>query len=65
MSTDMFCLQSDSDEDEEEEEDMDLFVYCVTCGHEVRQRNAFKHMEKCFVKVCVILYLTISAPESN
>lgn len=43
-------LQSDSEE-EEEEDDMELFVYCVTCGHEVRQRIAFKHMEKCFIKV--------------
>jgi len=40
--------------DEEEEEDMELFVYCVTCGHEIRQRNAFKHMERCFVKVCTL-----------
>ncbi|XP_067928352.1 CXXC-type zinc finger protein 1-like [Watersipora subatra] len=46
--------QEDSDEEsnsDEEEEDMDLFVYCVTCGHEVRQSNAFKHMEKCFIKI--------------
>lgn len=45
-----FCSQSNSEE-EDEEEDMELFVYCVTCGHEVRQRGAIKHMEKCFIKV--------------
>ena len=25
-------------------------MYCVTCGHEVKQKNAIKHMEKCFAK---------------
>jgi len=34
------------------EEETELSVYCVTCGHEINQRSALKHMEKCFAKVC-------------
>ncbi|KAK2176784.1 hypothetical protein NP493_640g02009 [Ridgeia piscesae] len=32
------------------EEETELSVYCVTCGHEINQRSALKHMEKCFAK---------------
>ncbi|KAI0215588.1 CXXC-type zinc finger protein 1 [Lamellibrachia satsuma] len=34
----------------EGEEETELSVYCVTCGHEINQRSALKHMEKCFAK---------------
>jgi COMPASS component SPP1 len=33
------------------DEEAELSVYCVTCGHEINQKGALKHMEKCFAKV--------------
>jgi COMPASS component SPP1 len=35
----------------EGDDETDLSIYCVTCGQEVNQRGAIKHMEKCFNKV--------------
>ncbi|KAL8601411.1 hypothetical protein ACOMHN_042415 [Nucella lapillus] len=34
----------------EGEDETELSIYCVTCGQEINQRGAFKHMEKCFTK---------------
>ena len=35
-----------------EEEGVDsIYIYCVTCGHEVQARRAVRHMENCFNKV--------------
>ncbi|XP_064633225.1 CXXC-type zinc finger protein 1-like isoform X2 [Lineus longissimus] len=34
----------------EGDEEAELSVYCVTCGHEISQKGALKHMEKCFAK---------------
>lgn len=31
-------------------DDSDLSMYCITCGHEIHNRTAIKHMEKCFNK---------------
>ena len=38
-------------------------MFCITCGHEISQKTALKHMEKCFQKVrdfsmfhCISLY---------
>ncbi|XP_025108087.1 CXXC-type zinc finger protein 1-like isoform X1 [Pomacea canaliculata] len=32
------------------DDEAELSVYCVTCGQEINQRGAIKHMEKCFTK---------------
>lgn len=34
----------------EEEEEAEMSMYCITCGHEIHNRTAIKHMEKCFNK---------------
>lgn len=34
----------------EGEDEAELSIYCVTCGQEINQRGAMKHMEKCFTK---------------
>ncbi|XP_045116189.1 CXXC-type zinc finger protein 1-like isoform X2 [Portunus trituberculatus] len=35
-----------------EEEGVDsIYIYCVTCGHEVQARRAVRHMENCFNKL--------------
>lgn len=31
-------------------DDSDLSMHCITCGHEIHNRTAIKHMEKCFNK---------------
>merc|ERR1712038_627790 len=38
------------EEQEDEDEESEVSVFCVTCGHEVNQRSAFKHMYRCFAK---------------
>ncbi|KAL5013580.1 hypothetical protein ScPMuIL_007850 [Solemya velum] len=38
------------DQDGTEDDDTELCLYCVTCGNEINQRGALKHMEKCFAK---------------
>jgi len=35
---------------EDKEEDTELSIYCVTCGTEVAQKGALRHMEKCYLK---------------
>ena len=35
----------------EGDDETELSIYCVTCGQEINQRGAIKHMEKCFTKV--------------
>lgn len=39
----------------DQEEDTELSVYCVTCGTELNQKGALRHMEKCYLKVCFYL----------
>ncbi|XP_046372627.1 CXXC-type zinc finger protein 1-like [Haliotis rufescens] len=34
----------------EAEDDTEFTIYCVTCGGEINQRGALKHMERCFAK---------------
>ncbi|KAK6177019.1 hypothetical protein SNE40_015210 [Patella caerulea] len=34
----------------EPEDDTEITLYCVTCGSEINQRGALRHMEKCFSK---------------
>ncbi|XP_076469080.1 CXXC-type zinc finger protein 1-like isoform X1 [Babylonia areolata] len=34
----------------EGDDETELSIYCVTCGSEINQRGAIKHMEKCFTK---------------
>ncbi|KAK7488570.1 hypothetical protein BaRGS_00020187 [Batillaria attramentaria] len=34
----------------EGDDEAELSIYCVTCGQEINQRGAIKHMEKCFTK---------------
>ncbi|KAI8781518.1 CXXC-type zinc finger protein 1 [Biomphalaria glabrata] len=34
----------------DQEEDTELSVYCVTCGTELNQKGALRHMEKCYLK---------------
>ncbi|XP_074645336.1 CXXC-type zinc finger protein 1-like isoform X2 [Tubulanus polymorphus] len=34
----------------DEPDEAELSIYCVTCGHEINQKGALKHMEKCFAK---------------
>ncbi|XP_064606239.1 CXXC-type zinc finger protein 1-like [Liolophura sinensis] len=41
---------SQEQEGTDAEEDLELSIYCVTCGAEINQRGALKHMEKCFAK---------------
>jgi COMPASS component SPP1 len=40
---------------EKEQQDADdegeLSIFCVSCGHEIRQRGALKHMGNCFAKL--------------
>ena len=35
----------------DQEEEAELNVFCVTCGLEVPQKIALRHMEKCYNKV--------------
>jgi len=35
---------------QDEEADTEIIIYCVTCGSEVAQKGALRHMEKCFLK---------------
>lgn len=39
-----------NEQDPTEEDDTELSVYCVTCGVELNQKGALRHMEKCFAK---------------
>lgn len=52
-----------ADDGGEEEGGDGVYIYCVTCGHEVQARRAIRHMENCFNKVtnCLqsIHYLTV------
>ncbi|XP_041349665.1 CXXC-type zinc finger protein 1-like [Gigantopelta aegis] len=32
------------------DDDTEFTIYCVTCGGEINQRGALKHMEKCYAK---------------
>ena len=41
----LFCQNSDTDDEAE------LNIFCVTCGHEISQRGALRHMEKCYTRV--------------
>ncbi|BFZ08427.1 hypothetical protein BsWGS_11466 [Bradybaena similaris] len=44
-------LQVDSEQEgTDQEEDTELSVYCVTCGTELNQKGALRHMEKCYLK---------------
>lgn len=43
-------LTEEESNEAENEAENELSVYCVTCGHEVAQRFALKHMERCFNK---------------
>ncbi|XP_054717963.1 CXXC-type zinc finger protein 1-like [Uloborus diversus] len=43
-------IAADQENLENESEESEVSYYCVTCGHEISQRNALKHMEKCFNK---------------
>lgn len=45
----LFCFNQEKDN----EDDLELSLYCVTCGAELNQKGALRHMEKCFSKVCV------------
>lgn len=38
------------DQEITEEDDTELSLYCVTCGVELNQKGALRHMEKCFSK---------------
>ena len=40
-----------ADDGGEEEGADGIYIYCVTCGHEVQARRAIRHMENCFNKV--------------
>ena len=37
--------------DDDMEEESEMYMYCITCGHEIHSRTAIRHMEKCFNKV--------------
>lgn len=37
--------------EEEVEEEGEMSMYCITCGHEIHNKTAIRHMEKCFNKV--------------
>ena len=37
-------------ENHDNEEGDEMSMYCITCGHEIRQMTAIRHMEKCFNK---------------
>ena len=39
-------------QEKDNEDDLELSLYCVTCGAELNQKGALRHMEKCFSKVC-------------
>ena len=43
----MLTIQDES-EGTESSDDGEVSIYCVTCGHEVSQRTALRHMEKCY-----------------
>lgn len=45
-------------QEKDNEDDLELSLYCVTCGAELNQKGALRHMEKCFSKVCCMHYLT-------
>ncbi|XP_014790125.1 CXXC-type zinc finger protein 1 isoform X1 [Octopus bimaculoides] len=36
--------------DQEDDDEGELSMYCVTCGSEIQQKGALRHMEKCFAK---------------
>lgn len=40
-----------ADDGGEEEGGDGVYIYCVTCGHEVQARRAIRHMENCFNKL--------------
>lgn len=37
-------------DEKDNEDDLELSLYCVTCGAELNQKGALRHMEKCFSK---------------
>ncbi|ESO02740.1 hypothetical protein HELRODRAFT_112476 [Helobdella robusta] len=39
-----------ADEEVDQDDDSDLSTFCITCGHELAQKGALRHMEKCFNK---------------
>lgn len=39
-----------SQEDVPEDDDTELSLYCISCGVEINQKGALRHMEKCFSK---------------
>lgn len=43
-------ITATTDQEVVEEDDMELSLYCVTCGVELNQKGALRHMEKCFSK---------------
>ena len=51
-------------QEKDNEDDLELSLYCVTCGAELNQKGALRHMEKCFSKVCCMHYLTVLCPGS-
>lgn len=36
--------------EQEDDDEGELSIYCVTCGSEIQQKGALRHMEKCFAK---------------
>ncbi|WAR27162.1 CXXC1-like protein [Mya arenaria] len=42
--------ESDNEQASETEDDTEYNLFCVTCGHEISQKTALKHLEKCFAK---------------
>lgn len=44
-----------ADDGGEEEAGDGVYIYCVTCGHEVQARRAIRHMENCFNKVTLMI----------
>lgn len=45
------AIDPHADDGGEEEGGDGVYIYCVTCGHEVQARRAIRHMENCFNKL--------------
>lgn len=44
-------IDPNADDGNDEEAGDGVYIYCVTCGHEVQARRAIRHLENCFNKL--------------
>ena len=44
-------IHPNADDGNDDEGGDGVYIYCVTCGHEVQARRAIRHLENCFNKV--------------